>query len=164
MNFVVERLEEEQIKLLVDDNEISPMESLQSLVLKILHKVGKPLHIEDIESVILRKGYFQAHNKEIPVVVSRSITPVLRRDKGIYKISKGVYGVYESKNTEITKENCPNCEKKIHRKRHFCPYCSSNLTSSFNFSGNLLDIKRHFCPYCGADLNCPCCGINLVYN
>lgn len=159
MNLHTVKLNEEDIQLLIDDPEICPEESLHILISKIFHKINKPLHRHDLEYMIVNMGYFQAHNKEIPLIPSRSLSPILRQERGIWKISDDIYGLSEWQNNDL--ENIPNeevdgAEQSIHQdsgiisnifegpdiEEKSCPSCDRKI-----------DIKRHFCKYCGIDLS-----------
>lgn len=152
------KLNEEDVQLLIDDPEICSEEPLHILISKIFHKVNKPLHRHDLEYMIVNMGYFQAHNKEIPLIPSRSLSPILRQERGIWKISDNIYGLLEWQNNDL--ENIPDEEvdvavQSIHQdsglisnsfeepdiEEKNCPSCD-----------NKIDIKRHFCKYCGVDL------------
>lgn len=182
MNIVNVRLNENEIQLLMNDPELRPEDSLQSLVPKIFRKAAKPLYIYDLEKIVVGIGHFQAHNRKIPLKPSRSLTPILRESYGICKLSKGIYGLSEWQNVDsevlneetdvaaqatlqdassmnnsmeesnIIKKNCPECDGKIDIKRHFCKYCGTDL---FKFCSNCLgkiDDDSIFCADCGIKL------------
>ena len=175
-------LDENEIQLLMNDPEIRSGDSLQGLVLKIFYKVSKPLHIRELEHLIVNIGYLQAHNKEIPLVPSRSLAPILRKEKGIWKISDNLYGLLEWRNaadnapkeeTDVTlqailqdtnimnnsmeeshiiKKNCPECDGEIDIKRHFCKYCGADLYKFCSDCLSKLDEDSIFCADCGVKL------------
>lgn len=156
------KLSEKEAESLINDPEICPEDPLHILLPKILKKAGKPLHLRDLEFVVVNKGHYQLHSGKIPKDTVRPLFAVLRESNGIHKISKGIYGLTEwqnaasdvSSNEEIEvvsqaiQEN-PNTigdsVEDFDNEEKNCPKC-----------GEKIEIQRHFCTSCGTDLSVFC--------
>jgi hypothetical protein len=158
MNIITVKLNENEAKSLINDVEISPELPPKILVFKILQKAGKPLHYHDIEYVVVKKGYYQAHNKDIPKKPYLSLFHLFRNDSRICKTSDGIYGLKEWESNDLTNNfkeevdvtaqaaqqdsnNANNGSEELSIPKRNCPECDDKI-----------DIKRHFCKYCGIDL------------
>ncbi len=158
MNLTRIKLSEREAQSLISDPEVNPEESLRNMVLKILQKVEKPLHIRDLEYVIVSKGYYPAHNKKIPPVPYRSLASTIHADQEIYKYSDRTYGLHcwpivgcgvvSNEEVDITvqpiKQDSNNMNNSLEESNNIeknCPKC--NIVT---------DIELHFCSYCGSDL------------
>jgi len=158
------KIDKNEAESLINDSEIRPEESLQTLVLKIFQKTGKPLHYLDLLYVVVNIGYYEAHNKKIPQDPYRSLRAVLRQDRGICNFSQGIYGLSEWKNVaaevisneevnvteQVTQQDSNNVNNRVEdldNEKKNCPKCNERI-----------DIKLHFCTSCGADLSGFCKG------
>lgn len=168
---------------IINNPELRAEDSMQSLVLKIFQKAGKPLHFRDLEYVIVSIGYYEHHNKKIPQDTARPLFAVLRESYGIRKISEGIYGLSEWQNTDsdVVSEEEIELEAQTIQQESSIIWDSvedfDNDIKNCPICGEKIEIKRHFCTSCGADLsgfckNCLCeikerwifcgdCGTNL---
>lgn len=152
------KLDEKEAESLIKNTEINPELPPRTLVFKIIQKAGKPLHFRDIEYVTVKKGFYQAHNKEIPKKPYLSLFHFLRNDSKICKISEGIYGLKEWKLNGLTNSSEEEVDDAIQSARQSTSV-TSNSSEEFNTMkkncpncNGETDIKRHFCKHCGVDL------------
>ncbi|MGE4494929.1 MAG: zinc ribbon domain-containing protein, partial [Methanosarcina sp.] len=143
---------------LINDPELRPEDTLKNLISKIFRKADKPLHIRDLENIVVSKGHFQAHNRKIPLKPSRSLTPILRESYGICKLSKGIYGLSEWQNVDSEVGSSEETDVAVQATLQDASSLNNSMEESNIIKKNCpecdgeIDIKRHFCKYCGANL------------
>lgn len=112
-------LNEEQAKLIIDAVDFNKRSTLENISIKILKIAGEPLNPKDIEYVLVKKGFYLTR-RIIPKKPHLSISNAINKSNKICKLSDGIYGLAEWKNTiaEGTTLDESFCDMKTGIEQH----------------------------------------------